>query len=150
VSKRFLVFYQESFFFERIDLMNSSGETQSFKILLWIEQQNHFLVATQKNGERHLPEIEPAFAETTLESIERFGMEYLNENIDVVDLVDVIEQTTHQNFNQTETLFIYKATLKNSLVIPKLTHSQIFFWLPIEKASQTISQRLLDRLISDN
>ena len=130
--------------------MNHSDITERFKVLLWIEQDNHFLVATSKDGKKHLPEIEPEFAETTLEAIERFGRDVLEETLERIDLVEIVEQTTHENFSQNDTLFIYKARLLENSIMPKLSHSQIFFWVPMEKANSILSSRFLEKIKNDN
>lgn len=130
--------------------MNHSDTVERFKVLIWIEQDNHFLVATSKSGERTLPEIEPEFAETTLEAIERFGREHLEEHLEEISLIDIVEQTTHENFSQNDTLFIYKAKLPDNSIMPKLSHSQIFFWLPMEKATSILSSHFLEKVKNDN
>ncbi|MGY3703650.1 hypothetical protein BW731_10380 [Vagococcus martis] len=121
-------------------------ENQRFRILIWIEHNNHVLVATTKTGEKQLLEVTPNDAETTLEAIERYGEEILDLHFDVVNFVDLIEQTTHEHFNQTETLFLYRASLKKDEILPKLTHSQIIYWLPINKAEEIVSSQLISKM----
>lgn len=126
--------------------MTHSTDNQRFRIVIWIEHNDHCLVATNKDGDKHLLEVQPEFAETTLEAIERYGKEILNLSFENIECVDIVEQTTHQHFEQTDTLFLYRAEISEKEVLPKLVHSQIVFWLPIEKAKSIVSDNFLSKL----
>ncbi|MGX6970178.1 hypothetical protein [Vagococcus bubulae] len=126
--------------------MTHSTDNQRFRIIIWIEHNDHCLVTTNKEGDKHLLEVQPEFAETTLEAIERYGKDILDLSFENIECVDIIEQTTPQHFERTETLCLYRAEISEKEVLPKLAHSQIVFWLPIEKVKNIASINLLSKL----
>ncbi|MCI0130098.1 MULTISPECIES: hypothetical protein [Enterococcaceae] len=130
--------------------MNCSTNNQPFKIVIWIEHNDHCLVTTNKDGDKHLLEVQPEFAETTLEAIERYGKDILGLSFETIEYVDIIEQTTHQHVERTETVFLYRAEISEQEVLPKLTQSQIIFWLPIEKLRQNVSSNFLSKFTKVN
>ncbi|MGX4686435.1 hypothetical protein JNUCC83_05975 [Vagococcus sp. JNUCC 83] len=103
-----------------------------------------------KSGEKHLLEVEPHVAETTIESIERFGKEELDLAFNHIELIDIIEQTTQEYFEQNDTLFLYRASLSPKTIIPKLSHSHIVYWLPLEKAQTLFSANFLSKVLKKN
>lgn len=130
--------------------MNVSQDNQRFRVIIWVEHHNQFLVCASKDGEKHLLEVEPHVAETTMESIERFGKEELDLSFNHIELIDIIEQTTHDHFEKNDTLFLYRASLAPQTIVPKLSHNHIVYWLPLEKAQTLFSTNFLSKVLKKN